>query len=77
MTAGTALKISNTLIENAKISAGFYKRSVTKQIEYWADIGRTALDNPDLPISFIIGTLEAIEELKHTNKQELKEYQFD
>ena len=28
-------------------------RSIPNQIEYWARIGKCALDNPDLPIEFI------------------------
>jgi hypothetical protein len=28
-------------------------RSVAKQIEYWAKIGKIAEENPDLPYSFI------------------------
>ena len=28
-------------------------RSIPNQIEFWARIGKCALDNPDLPIEFI------------------------
>ena len=28
-------------------------RSIPNQIEFWARIGKTALENPDLPIEFI------------------------
>jgi hypothetical protein len=28
-------------------------RSVPQQIEYWARLGKCALDNPDLPIEFV------------------------
>lgn len=28
-------------------------RSIPNQIEFWAKIGKCALDNPDLPVEFI------------------------
>jgi hypothetical protein len=34
------------------------------QIEYWALLGRTAQDNPDLPISFIAESLISMAEPK-------------
>lgn len=34
-------------------------RSVAHQIEYWAKVGKAALDNPDLPIEFIRDILVA------------------
>ena len=37
-------------------------RTVPSQIEYWARVGRAALDNPDLPIEFVRDVLVAREE---------------
>lgn len=37
-------------------------RTVAHQIEYWAKIGKAALDNPDLPIDFIRDVLIAQEQ---------------
>ena len=51
--AAQSVKLSGELIALAKATAKAEERSVPKQIEYWAKIGRQALDNPDLPISFI------------------------
>jgi hypothetical protein len=34
-------------------------RTIAHQIEYWAKIGKAALDNPDLPIDFISKILSA------------------
>lgn len=62
MTSGVALRLSEELIDNARVEAKVSNRSITKQIEYWAKIGKVALENPDLPISFIMGTLLAKEE---------------
>ena len=47
------IRISNTLYNDAKKTAGAEHRSIPNQIEYWAMIGRCVLDNPDLPIEFI------------------------
>lgn len=62
MPAGVALRLSEELVNKAKQEANVYNRSVTKQIEYWAKIGRIALENPDLPVEFIIGILKAKEQ---------------
>ncbi|EDM25731.1 hypothetical protein LNTAR_13317 [Lentisphaera araneosa HTCC2155] len=48
-----SVKLSGDLIARARAFAKAEERSVPKQIEYWAKIGQQALDNPDLPISFI------------------------
>ena len=48
-----SVKLSGELIAKARAFAKAEERSVPKQIEYWAKIGQQALDNPDLPISFI------------------------
>jgi hypothetical protein len=29
------------------------RRTIAGQIEFWATIGKAALDNPDLPIEFV------------------------
>lgn len=57
-----ALKLSDDLINLAKPHAIAEHRSVPKQIEYWARLGKAVEDNPDLPIQFIKNTLLAIAE---------------
>ena len=47
------IRISHELYQNAQQVAFIESRSVSKQIERWAKIGKCALDNPDLPIQFI------------------------
>lgn len=59
-----ALKLSDELVEDAKPHAAAEHRSVPKQIEYWARIGKAVLENPDLPLPFIKDTLLALEEAK-------------
>ena len=42
---------------------------MTSKLEYWATIGKTAEENPDLPFSFIKETLLAMEEMKAQPKE--------
>jgi len=48
-----AMKISDALVDDAKPYAVAEHRSVPKQIEYWARIGKAVTDNPDLPVSMV------------------------
>jgi len=57
-----AMKLSDALVDAAKPYATAMHRSVPKQIEYWARIGKAAEEHPDLPVGFIIDTLVGIEE---------------
>jgi hypothetical protein len=57
-----ALKLSDELIDLAKPYAVAEHRSVAKQIEYWARLGKAVDDNPELPIQFIKNTLLAVAE---------------
>jgi hypothetical protein len=57
-----AMKLSDELVNAARPYAAAMQRSVPKQIEYWARIGKAAEDNPDLPVGFIVNTLVGIEE---------------
>ncbi len=59
-----AVKISEELLNSAKLYAKVQHRSVAKQIEYWAEIGKIAEDNPDLPLTFIQDILQGREEIK-------------
>lgn len=56
------MKLSDQLIELAKPYAVAGHRSVPEQIEFWARLGKTAEENPELPIHFIKNTLLAIAE---------------
>lgn len=61
---GIALKLSDDLIEMAKPHAAAEQRSIPKQIEYWARLGKAVDDNPGLPVQFIKDTLLAVQEVK-------------
>ena len=58
------LKLSDDLVEMAKLHAAAEHRSVPKQIEYWARLGKAVEDNPGLPVQFIKDTLLAAQEAK-------------
>ena len=50
------------LYELAKQDAALEYRSIAGQIEFWARVGRAALDNPDLPVSFVAESLASMAE---------------
>ena len=54
-----SILISKKIYNHAKKIADLEGHSVSKQIEYWAILGKSALDNPDLPIEFINDILTA------------------
>ncbi|MBA3536988.1 MAG: ParD-like family protein [Tatlockia sp.] len=57
---GIPIRIDETIYNDAKKVAKAEFRSIPNQIEYWAKLGKCALDNPDLPIEFIKDTLTSI-----------------
>ena len=59
-----AMKLSDDLVEDAKTVAAAEHRSVPKQIEYWARIGKAVLDNPEMPLRLIQDTMLSIEEVR-------------
>ncbi len=50
---GTPIRIHQDIYNAAKKTAKAECRSIPGQIEFWAKIGKCALENPDLPIDFI------------------------
>lgn len=50
---GVPIRIDETIYNEAKKTAMAEHRSIPHQIEFWAMIGKCALDNPDLPIEFV------------------------
>jgi hypothetical protein len=69
----TALKLSDELVEIAKPHAAAQHRSIPKQIEHWARLGKAVEDNPELPVQFIKDTLLAVEEVK---AGQISDYKF-
>lgn len=62
MNTSTSIRIDQTLYEQARSEALVEHRTIAGQIEYWARVGRAALDNPDLPVSFIAESLASMAE---------------
>lgn len=62
MVNSTSIRIGQELYERARQEATAGHRSVSEQIEFWARVGRAALDNPDLPVGFIVETLASMAE---------------
>ncbi|BDX22110.1 hypothetical protein TUM22923_14310 [Polynucleobacter sp. TUM22923] len=56
------VKLSENLVQQAKVFGSVEHRSVPKQIEYWSQIGKIAQENPDLSFSLIREILIADQE---------------
>jgi hypothetical protein len=57
-----SMRIDESLVSAARAAAKAEFRTVQGQVEYWAKVGRAALDNPDLPVSFIADSLMSLAE---------------
>lgn len=60
----TSVRLDDGLVQDAQVYAAAEMRSVPKQIEHWAQIGRIAEDNPDLSYEFIKDALIAAAEIE-------------
>ncbi len=56
---GMPVRIEDNLYDQAKAAAGAEFRTIAGQIEFWAKVGKAALDNPDLPVDFVRDLLVA------------------
>ena len=50
---GVPVRIDEFIYNEAKKVARSEFRTIPNQIEFWAHLGKCALDNPDLPIEFV------------------------
>ena len=57
-----SVRIDEALVDAARAAAKAEFRTVQGQVEFWAKVGRAALDNPDLPASFIAESLMGLAE---------------
>lgn len=64
MSISTSIQINQELYEQAKQVAVLENRSIDAQIEFWARVGRAAMDDPDLPISFVAASLASMAEAR-------------
>jgi len=67
------VKLSDDFIYDVKATAQAMHRSIPKQIEHWARLGKIAEENPDLPIGFVKDILISLQEVE---AGEVSEYQF-
>jgi len=56
------VRIDKQLYEQAKSEAKAEHRTIAGQIEFWATVGRAAIDNPELPVDFVIQVLASMKE---------------
>jgi len=68
----TAVRISEELVDEAKIFGRIDHRSLAGQIEHWARLGKCAEENPDLTYSLIKEILIGLDELTQKEKTEYK-----
>lgn len=68
-----AIQLSDEIVKDAKVSGKASGRSAPSQIEYWAKIGKIAIENPDLPYSCIQEIMLGIQEI---NAGKVSEYTF-
>lgn len=68
----TTIRISDDIVQKAQVHGNVYNRSVPKQIEFWATIGRIAEGNPDMTYNDIREILFAVEEAKLGHVEEFK-----
>jgi hypothetical protein len=69
-----SVRLSDTLVKQAKAVGEVMSRSGAGQIEHWARIGKTAEENPDLSYEFIKDSLLAKAEIDNGFAYE---YKFD
>jgi hypothetical protein len=62
MSVTTSIRIDQALYDQAKADAAVEHRTIAGQVEFWARVGRAALDNPDLPVSFVAESLASLSE---------------
>ena len=64
MLMSVSVRLNEELVQQARNAAKAEYRTMQGQIEFWANVGRVALDNPDLPASFIAESLMSMAEDK-------------
>ena len=64
---GIVINLDKELVDTARSYSVVQDRSIPKQIEHWAKIGRIAEDNPDLCYSMIVDILFGLEDMRSGN----------
>lgn len=58
----SSVRINDELVAAARLAAKGELRTVQGQLEYWALIGKSAVENPDLPAGFIAELVLSLQE---------------
>ena len=66
----TSVRINDEFYQEAKSQAQVELRSIPNQIEYWARIGKAAIENPELSV-------EAIKALMVAKHQTAEPFEFN
>ncbi|MGZ5028705.1 MAG: TA system antitoxin ParD family protein [Methylobacter sp.] len=69
-----SVTLSESLAHAATVQAEIHHRTLEKQIEHWAKIGKIAEENPDLSFEFIQTILAA---RKEAQEGQTEPYLFD
>ncbi len=64
------VKLPEEFLNEVKRYAALEHRSVPKQIEHWARIGKIVTENPDLPYDFISKILRGLQDIEDGNVEE-------
>ena len=62
------VRIEPDLYNRAKKEAAVEHRTIAGQIEFWAQVGRACIDNPDLPVNFVIDSLASLQTAEKDKK---------
>jgi hypothetical protein len=62
------VRIEPDLYNRAKKEAAVEHRTIAGQIEFWAQVGRACIDNPDLPVNFVIDSRASLETAEKDKK---------
>lgn len=65
----SSVRIKSELIEAARLEAKGEMRTVQGQLEFWIKVGKAALENPELPASFVAEAVLALEESRELATQ--------
>ena len=63
-----SVRIDEELVTAARAAAASEFRTIQGQIEFWAKVGRAALDNPDLPVEFVVDALQSLSTSREDTK---------
>ena len=67
------IKLSESLIQDAKSASRIAKRTLPNQIEHWARLGKACDENPDLPVHMLQDILASRVEM---NLNKLSQFHF-